>query len=126
LFEKVVKPENSEISNDEVFKIAVKLLDDFELNREIHAELEHYAKTGEILGEHEIFADLRKQRELDALIPAEISKKINNLKSNISKKNKKLKENKNLSQTQKDELSTEIKDLESQKKELDDRLKAKK
>lgn len=124
LFNEVVLPENTELTNEEIYAIAAKLLSDFELNREIHAELEYYAKNNEILGEHEIFADLKKQRELNALTSVEISRKLGNIKSNISKKKKKLTETKDAELKLK--LSEEIKALETEKAELDARLTAKK
>ena len=126
LYEKVVQPENTQLTEDEIYEIASGLLSDFELNREIHAELEHYAKTKEILGEHEDFADLKKTRELDALTAEQLMQKINNLKSNISKKKGKLEKNPKLTEEDKIELSKVINDLEAQKIDLDVRLKAKK
>ncbi|AQX08037.1 hypothetical protein [Elizabethkingia ursingii] len=123
LFNEVVLPENTELTNEEIYSIAANLLGDFELNREIHAELEYYAKNNEILGEHEIFADLKKQRELNALTSVEISRKLGNIKSNISKKKKKLTETKDAELKLK--LSEEIKALETEKAKLDARLTAK-
>ena len=125
LFEKVVQPKDTELSLDEIYDIAAKLLADFEINREIHAELEHFAKTGEILAEHELFADIKKNRELDALTAVDLTRKINNLKSQLSKKRKKLAENTKLTAEEKTELSKEIEDLEQLKSDLDARLKAK-
>ncbi|MFC4688665.1 hypothetical protein ACFO4P_17115 [Epilithonimonas pallida] len=125
LFEKVVMPENTQLTNEEIYDIAFKLLEDFEINREIHTELEHYAKTKTILAEHPDLEKIKRERELDALTAQELSRKIGNLKSNISKKNKKLAENKKLTAEQKEELSLEIKNLEEQKADLDARLKAK-
>ncbi|HFK5518826.1 hypothetical protein CMT42_14795 [Elizabethkingia anophelis] len=124
LFNEVVLPENTELTNEEIYAIAAKLLSDFELNREIHVELEYYAKNNEILGEHEIFADLKKQRELDALTSADLSRKIGNIASNISKKKTKL--GKTTDKDLKNTLSEEIKALEKEKAELNARLQAKK
>lgn len=124
LFNEVVLPENTELTNEEIYAIAARLLDDFEINRAIHSELEYYAKNNEILGEHEIFADLKKQRELNTLTSVEISRKLGNIKSNISKKKKKLTETKDAELKLK--LSEEIKALETEKAELDARLTAKK
>ncbi|MDV2459775.1 hypothetical protein CMT44_05030 [Elizabethkingia anophelis] len=124
LFNEVVLPENTELTNEEIYAIAAKLLSDFELNREIHAELEYYAENKEILGEHEIFADLKKQRELDALTSADLSRKIGNIASNISKKKTKL--GKTTDKDLKNSLSEEIKALEKEKAELNARLQAKK
>lgn len=126
LYEKVVQPENTLLTEDEIYEIAFGLLEDFELNREIHAELEYYAKNKEILGEHENFADLKKSRELDALTSEQLMQKLNNLKSNISKKKGKLAKNPTLTEEDKIELSKVINDLEAQKIDLDVRLKAKK
>lgn len=124
LFNEVVLPENTELTNEEIYAIAAKLLSDFELNREIHAELEYYAENKEILGEHEIFADLKKQRELDALTSADLSRKIGNIASNISKKKTKL--GKTTDKDLKNSLSEEIKALGKEKAELNARLQAKK
>lgn len=126
LYEKVVQPESTVLTEDEIYEIAFGLLEDFEQNREIHAELEHYAKTKEILGDHEIFADLKRTRELDALTAEQLMQKLNNLKSNISKKKGKLAKNPTLTEEDKIELSKVINDLEAQKIDLDVRLKAKK
>lgn len=124
LFNEVVLPENTELTNEEIYAIAANLLADFELNREIHAELEYYANNAEILGEHEIFADLKKRRELDALTSADLSRKIGNIASNISKKKTKL--GKTTDKDLKNTLSEEIKALETEKAELNARLQAKK
>lgn len=124
LFNEVVLPENTELTNEEIYAIAARLLDDFEINRAIHSELEYYAKNNEILGEHEIFADLKKQRELDALTSADLSRKIGNIASNISKKKTKL--GKTTDKDLKNTLSEEIKALEKEKAELNARLQAKK
>ncbi|MDV4025243.1 hypothetical protein CMT52_12970 [Elizabethkingia anophelis] len=123
LFNEVVLPENTELTNEEIYAIAAKLLSDFELNREIHAELEYYAENGEILGEHEIFAELKKTREMNALTSADLSRKIKNLASNISKKKTKL--GKTTDKGLKHTLSEEIKVLEKEKSELNARLEAK-
>lgn len=87
LFDKVASLADPLLDENEIFEIANQVLADFELNREIHAELQHYADTGEILGEHEIFADYRLDREISKLTAAELSTRSNNLKSYISKAN---------------------------------------
>ncbi len=123
LYEKVVQPENSVLTEDEIYEIASGLLSNFELNREIHAELEYYAKKKDILGEHEIFADLKKTRALDALTADEISKRINNLKTYISKMPAKIEAAKTPEAKQK--LQEKLDIWEAEKKDLDVRLKAK-
>jgi hypothetical protein len=52
-------------------------------NRKIWAELEHYKKTGAILGEHEIFERRRKEKELAQLSGRQVKIKIGNLKRQI-------------------------------------------
>jgi len=88
LFDKVAALADPALDENEIFEIANQVLADFELNREIHAELQHYADTGEILGQHEIFADYNLEREISKLSAAELSSRSNNLKSYISKANK--------------------------------------
>lgn len=91
LFDKLVVLDGVQLNEAEVYKIAESLLADFELNREIHAELQHYADTKEILGEHPIFSALKLQREVEAILPEELGRKRQNIASNISKKKEKLK-----------------------------------
>lgn len=117
LFEKVVKPENAEISNEEIYKIAAGLLEKFELNHEIHAELEHYAKKGEILGEHEIFADLKKERAVANTTDVDLKQKIRNLSAQISKAKNALKVAKN--EAKKAELEQKLLDLSAEKTNLE-------
>lgn len=94
LFDEVANVAEPKISNEEIYIIANGLLGDFETNREVHAELEHYGKTKEILGEHPIFADLKLQRSIDAMSPEELSKRIGNLKTYISKEKKNIEDKK--------------------------------
>lgn len=109
-------------NNEEIYAIAEDLLKNFELNREIHAELEHYAKTGEVLGEHEIFGDLRLQRKVDAMSMEDLAKARNNVKSNISKAKKKIEE----SQTaeDKEKHAKKLAEFEKEQSLINERLKA--
>lgn len=118
LFEKVVMPENVEISNEEIYKIASGLLEKFELNHEIHAELEHFAKTNEILGEHEIFAELKKQRAVEGTTDLDLKQKIRNLSAQISKAKKALSETKD--KEKKAELSKKVSELTAEKTALEE------
>lgn len=95
LFEALVDVAEPKLSNEEVFAIANQLLEDFEENRAVHAELEHYEKTREILGEHDVFADLKLQREIDAVPEVDLGKKRNNVAGNITKKNSAIADKKN-------------------------------
>lgn len=94
LLEKVASLATPALSNEEIYKVAAQVLEDFELNHEIHAELQHYQDKGEILGEHSIFADLKQERELESLTPSELAKKYTNFKSYVSKAATALEKNK--------------------------------
>lgn len=115
--------ENPEATNEEIYAIASELLSDFEINREIHEELEHYAKTGEILGNHKIFGDLKLQREVDAMSAEDLAKTKNNIKSYISKKKKDLE--KADTDERKASLEEQIAYLEKKRDLVDARLKEK-
>lgn len=114
LFDKVAALADPVLTNEEIFEVANLLLADFELNRECHAELEHYAKTGEILGEHVIFADLKLEREIAKLSPGDLAARYTNFKSYVSKAKSKLKENNDPEKAEELEL-----DLQSKEKERD-------
>lgn len=77
-------------SKEKIYAIASELLNDFELNRSIHKELQHYRDNGEILGEHRALLEFKLQKEVDAMTGDVLAKAKNNLKSNISKKKKAL------------------------------------
>ena len=85
LFSKVANLTDPAMDDKEIYNIARNVLKDFRENREIHAELEHYAEKKEILGEHPIFADLKKERQQNELTPAELARKIKNIGPAISK-----------------------------------------
>lgn len=115
--------ENTEKLNAIFYQKASELLKDFEINREIHEELEHYAKTGEILGNHKIFGDLKLEREVEAMSAEDLAKAKNNLKANISKKKKAL-ENADTDE-RKASLEQQITYLEKKRDLVDARLKEK-
>jgi hypothetical protein len=114
LFEKVAVLADPILTNEEIYEVASLVLADFELNRECHAELEHYAKTGEILGDHEIFADLKLEREIAKLSPGDLAARYTNFKSYVSKAKTKLKENKDSEKAEELQL-----DVASKEKERD-------
>lgn len=124
LFEKVASVVDPVLTNDEIFTIANQLLEDFELNREIHEELKHYAEHNEILGEHEIFADLKLERSISAMTPAELSNRFNNLKSYVSRTKGKITKNKDPQKTE--ELKKELAGYEKEKTLVQQKLNEKK
>ena len=125
LFEEVANVAEPKLSEAEIYSIANGLLGDFETNREVHAELEHYAKTKTILGEHEIFADLKLERAIENMSPEELSKRSANLKTYISKRNGVI-NNKKKTAEEHAKASAEKKDFEKEKSLVDAKLAAKK
>lgn len=94
LFEKVASVAEPLLTTEEIYEIASGVVEDFLLNQDIKKELDHYRDTKEILGNHEVFADLKAQREIDAIDPVKLQGKYNNLKSQISRLNKDPEKNK--------------------------------
>ncbi|MAR57245.1 MAG: hypothetical protein CMM93_08690 [Rickettsiales bacterium] len=71
-------------------ELTAKAVENFELNKEIKAELDYYKENGEILGNHPIFEEEMLQKKVDGYKEAELGQKRANLKSYISKEGKKL------------------------------------
>ena len=122
LFDALVDVAEPKLSNEEVFSIANELLEDFEENRAVHAELEHYQKNKEILGEHEVFADLKLQREVDAVAEVDLGRKRNNVAGNITKKNAAIANKKNKDKVE--ELKEDLALLEKKRDLFDARISA--
>ena len=118
LFAKLSAVTEPQLSNEQVYEIASQLLEDFELNQEIYAELEHYQKNKEILGEHEIFSALKLEREVEAMTPAKMASFVSGFNSAKSKAKKKVEEAK--SDEEKAEAQSKL-DLLEQKKALVDK-----
>lgn len=89
LFDKVASLAEPQLTELEIYNLAATVVEEFLINQEIKKELDHYRDTKEILGDHEIFADLKLQREVDAIKPEKLQGIYNNLKSQISNTNKK-------------------------------------
>lgn len=99
---------------DELTAAAVK---NFELNKEIKAELDYYKEHGEILGNHPIFADEMLLKKVAGYKEAELGQKRANLRSYISKEKKKLEiakddKSKAVIQEKIDEFEAELKLIE--------------
>lgn len=124
LFTKVASVVEPELTETEIFNIANELLEDFQLNREIHEELKHYAENNEILGEHEIFADLKLDRSISAMTPAELSGRFNNLKTYVSRTKGKITKSKD--PQKKEDLKKELAGYEKEKALVQQKLNEKK
>lgn len=92
-------------------------------NKLIWAELEHYQKTGEPLGKHPIFKELARKEELRNMDGASLAKVQGNLKSNISKTKKAIKEAGNKAEPK---LKEKLADFETELKFVTKLLKGKK
>lgn len=123
LLEKVANVTEPKLDEIQIFKIANELLEDFEVNREIHDELQYYKEHQDFLAEHPIFEDYKLEKEVKAMSAEELAKTKNNLKSNISKKKKAIKEADD--EERKSKLSEDLSILEKKQKLVDERLKEK-
>lgn len=80
------------MTQEEEAILAKDIVENFIENKQAFAELEHYAKSGQILGEHPIFEEQKIQAELAELSAEELNKKHNALRKNISTNKKKAEE----------------------------------
>jgi hypothetical protein len=114
LFESMTVEQEKQLAHD--------VVDNFIENKQAFAELEHYREYNEILGEHPAFAKAKQEKQLNALSTAQLTKKVNSLRKNIStnkSKAEKLKDgDENLS-----ELSDKVADYEWQLDKVQEILK---
>ena len=80
------------MTQEEEALLAKEIVENFIENKQAFAELEHYAQSGQILGEHPIFEEQKIKAELEELSADELSKKSNALRKNISTNRKKAEE----------------------------------
>lgn len=81
LFDSMTREEEEILARD--------IVDNFIANKEAFAELEHYKESGEILGAHPIFEDIKIKEGLKKLSADELSNKAGALRKNISTNKKK-------------------------------------
>lgn len=122
LFQDVANTQEPKMTNAEIYELASQLLGDYHLNKEIHAELSHYAKEKTFLGEHPIFTEWKKEKDQSDLTPADLAKKIKNIGPRISKLRGKLQ---GATREQRTEINQSIKDLENERAALQKKLDAK-
>jgi len=80
-------------SNSDCFAAAELVVENYLNNRAIWAELEHYKKTGTILGLHPAFDKFRRREEIENMNAEDLLKLYRNLPRNISRDKIKVKEN---------------------------------
>ena len=81
-------PDNAE--GAEAFASCEKLVENYLLNREIWDELDHYRRTGTILGKAAKFREIEAAADLAALSDVDLMKKIQSAKVNVSKNKRRL------------------------------------
>jgi hypothetical protein len=102
---------------DTCFRAAESVVESYIENRTIWAELEHYQRTGNLLGEHPLFEIQRKKQFYSVMNEQERSKYIDSLRKKIWKRKELLREDPKNSRVEK--WREELKILEAEKKELD-------
>lgn len=126
LFQMAYAEDGTATDEETFYAKASELLADFELNRDIYEELDHYEQTGEVLGNHPVFGDLKLEREVAAMSLEELAKAKNNVKSNISKRKKEM-EKLNANPEENAEALKKVKEklsyFETKQKLIDARLK---
>lgn len=78
-------PESVTMTNEEIFELAKKAVENFELNIEGVEELDHYQAEKEILGNHDIFREVAMKRKVDAMKIANLAKRNGLIKGYINK-----------------------------------------
>ncbi|MDN3665615.1 hypothetical protein ACFFU1_16680 [Algibacter miyuki] len=76
------------MTDEEVSEMALKAVENFEVNHAIWKELNHYKATGEILGAHPIFIERKLKESIEALTVEAGTKRISNLNNYIRRDNK--------------------------------------
>jgi len=81
-------------TNEDLFEVAKKAVENYELNLDIYDELNYYNEHKEILGKHPIFEKVMLQKKVNGLSGVDLGKRQATLRANISRDNKKLEDKK--------------------------------
>lgn len=81
--------------NDTCFKAAAEVVENYIDNRDMWNELEHYQKTGNILGEHRIFAEKKRRDEIDKMGFEELQLLKTNIQRRVAYRMNQVKKNPN-------------------------------
>lgn len=79
------------MDNAVIYELAKETIEAFQLNHAIWDELEYYNEHKEVLGNHPIFADDQLKEKVAAMSDVDLVNRQKNVRSYISKENKKLK-----------------------------------
>tara|TARA_R110002050_G_scaffold208996_3_gene345087 strand:- start:940 stop:2112 length:1173 start_codon:yes stop_codon:yes gene_type:complete len=124
LFHVTEGEESKEMPNEVIFELAKETIEAFQLNHAIWDELEFYNEHKEVLGNHPIFADDQLKEKVAAMSDVDLVNRQKNVRSYISKENKKLKSAKDEAATTK--IKKKIQELNQELNLLDERIGAKK
>lgn len=83
----LLSPENPDAEN---FEAAQAVVENYLENRAMWAELDFYKENNALLGEHPIFKQLALKAEVKATPDIELSKKLGNARSNVTKNKNKI------------------------------------
>ena len=124
LFQKVVtsdksEPETVPMTNEEIFELAAKAVENFELNIQGQEELDYYQEHKEVLGQHPIFEDYMLQKKVADYKEKDLSKRRGLLKNYIGRESKKLPE---MEEKKKAEVIKKIKAWEKELELVEARL----
>ena len=124
LFQKVVtadgaEPETVPMTKEEIFSLAAKAVENFELNIQGQEELDYYQEHKEVLGQHPIFEDYMLQKKVAEYKEKDLSKRRGLLKNYIGRESKKLPE---MEEKKKAEVIKKIKAWEKELELVEARL----
>ncbi|WP_027064583.1 hypothetical protein [Maribacter sp. Hel_I_7] len=116
--------DNRTLTDAEIYAIGKETIDAFQLKQSIWDELEFYNEHKEVLGNHPIFADDQLKEKVAAMSDVDLVNRQKNVRSYISKENKKLKSAKDEAAATK--IKGKIQELNQELNLLDERIGKKK
>jgi hypothetical protein len=75
-------------TNEDIFAIAKKTVENYELNLDIYDELNYYKEDKQILGKHQIFEDRMQKQRVGNMSTIELTQSQKNLRSYVSRDQK--------------------------------------
>lgn len=118
---KELQANGEKLSNEEIYELASKAVEGFELDLDIMDELEYYQEHKEILGKHPIFFEHNLIKEVKAIKVVDLVTERNNLKFYIARDRKALEEGK-IAEDKKEDFENKIKEFELKMKYVEERI----
>lgn len=79
----------ADVFNEDTFELARTAVENYVDNREMWAELDHYSKTGQVLGTSRFMQGYKERKEVENMDNLQLNKQLMNARSNLSKARKK-------------------------------------